>query len=484
MFVDNLQTIAIACLGLFLTHAIYKRITGPLSKIPGPEISKWTEAVYVYYWLRGQIPFYVHKLHEKYGPIVRISPDRVDICDVNAAREIHKINSPFLKSKWYRVLVAGGHETTFSTLDRKFHAQRRKLLATPISESSLSKMEPIVLSRVQTTIDRMVEEMTSRKVADVFKWWLFMATDIIGELSFGESFRMLEAREKTQYSVDLENLAQVQSIRVAFPSLVQFSRYLPLAVFKEAKEGGQRIGVYSHQSIERYKRILAETPDDPKPTLFTKMFDTEKSGLTHEQIRQEAQSYIIAGSDTTAITMTYLTYSVCRNERVKKKLVEEVASVSEPVTNQKLRELPYLNQVISETLRLYPAVSMGLPRTVPPEGYRFKEFFLPGGITVGTQAYSLHRDPTIFPDPLAFKPERWENPSREMKEALLSFGGGSRICLGIHLAYMELRLATALFFRRFPNARISAREGMSECDMEMKAFFLVTLKGHRCLIEA
>lgn len=56
-------------------------------------------------------------------------------------------------------------------------------------------MEPIVLSRVQTTIDRMVEEMTSRKVADVFKWWLFMATDIIGELSFGESFRMLEARE-------------------------------------------------------------------------------------------------------------------------------------------------------------------------------------------------------------------------------------------------------------------------------------------------
>ena len=58
------------------------------------------------------------------------------------------------------------------------------------------------------------------------------------------------------------------------------------------------------------------------------------------------------------------------------------------------------------------------------------------------------------------------------------------VCLGIHLAYMELRLATALFFRRFPNARISAREGMSECDMEMKAFFLVTLKGHRCLIEA
>lgn len=57
------------------------------------------------------------------------------------------------------------------------------------------------------------------------------------------------------------------------------------------------------------------------------------------------------------------------------------------------------------------------------------------------------------------------------------------VCIGIHLARMELRLATAMFFRKFPEARISFREGMSEDDMVMKAYFLMNPKGKRCLIE-
>lgn len=129
------------------------------------------------------------------GPIVRTGPSRVDICDISAVKEIHKTNSRFLKSDWYRKLVPNDIENMFTTRDRQFHSARRRLLASPISDSSLTKMEPIILSRVQVAIDRMTEEMRKRGAADVFKWWLFMATDVIGELSFGESFRMLEAGE-------------------------------------------------------------------------------------------------------------------------------------------------------------------------------------------------------------------------------------------------------------------------------------------------
>lgn len=60
----------------------------------------------------------------------------------------------------------------------------------------------------------------------------------------------------------------------------------------------------------------------------------------------------------------------------------------------------------------------------------------------------------------------------------------STVCIGLHLARIELRLATALFFRKFPHAHPSAKEGMTERDMDMKSFFLMAPQGHRCLVEA
>lgn len=205
--------------------------------------------------------------------------------------------------------------------------------------------------------------------------------------------------QKTQYILDLELVSTLQPIRTTFPTLVNLGKYLPLPAFKRAMACGKRMGMYASQSIDRYQRIIAENPSNPKKTLFTKLFDTEKGGLPLHEIKKEAQGYIVAGSDTTAVTLTYLVYAVCGNTRVRNKLVAEVAALSEPIHDNDLRNLPYLNMVISETLRLHTAVPFGLPRAVPSEGANFNGYFLPSGATVSTQSYSLHRDPVIFPEP-------------------------------------------------------------------------------------
>ncbi|KAJ5401140.1 hypothetical protein N7465_011629 [Penicillium sp. CMV-2018d] len=430
--VSHLPAILASIIGVLCLHFIYNRLNSPLARIPGPAISKWTDLVYIHYWFAGKAPNYVHELHENYGPIVRTGPNRVDICSVDAVKEIHKTNSRFLKSPWYRTLIPNNMENVFSTTDPYFHSSRRRLLASPISDTSLHQHEDLITGRIKMTICKMAEETQIRGATDIFKWWLFMATDIIGELSFGESFRMLEAGEKSQYTLDLEGVSALQPIRTTFPNLVLFGKYLPLPALKRAKE---------------------------------------------------AQGYIVAGSDTTAVTLTYLTYAVCGNRRIRDKLVAEVTALSEPIHDNDIRNLPYLNMVISETLRIYTAVPFGLPRSVPSEGASFNGYFLPSGATVSTQSYSLHRDPTIFPDPYTFNPERWENPTKEMKDISIPFGGGSRICIGLHLARMELRLGSVLYFREFPNAQRSDKEGMSTKDMEMQSFFLMAPKGHRCLIE-
>lgn len=163
-----------------------------MAHLPGPEISKWTGIVTIFYWFAGKKPNYVHSLHQKYGPVVRVGFEEVDICDIDAVKVIYRARGGFLKSaRFYRTLSAV--ETLFSTTDPAFHSAHRRLLANPISDSSLTRFEPLIADRIRLAVDKMSDEFESRGVIDVFKWWFFMATDVIGELSFGESFRMLDS---------------------------------------------------------------------------------------------------------------------------------------------------------------------------------------------------------------------------------------------------------------------------------------------------
>ncbi|KAH6983524.1 cytochrome P450 [Ilyonectria sp. MPI-CAGE-AT-0026] len=268
----------------------------------------------------------------------------------------------------------------------------------------------------------MKEEAVTRGAADVFKWWLFMAA-------------------------------------------------------------GQRMRQYADQSIQRYRTSLAANPILAKSTLFTKLFDAGKEGLSDEQIRAEALGYIVAGSDTTANTLSYLVWSVCRHEEVKQTLLKELQELPEDFHDEHLKALPYLQQVIEETLRLYSAAPAAISREVPQAGADLAKFRIRRGVTVTTQAYSLYRDRVIFPEPEKFDPMRWATPTPEMKHAFMAFGGGSRVFLGMHLARMGFRLATARFFHAFPHASRSNLEGMTDKDMVPRIYFLLAPRGKRCLID-
>lgn len=213
-------------------------------------------------------------------------------------------------------------------------------------------------------------------------------------------------------------------IRGTFPFMVKVSNVIPIPVFEAAAASAKRLRKYAEQSIERSKRVAAEM--ESCPMLLKKLFRSDKNGLSDKDIVDNSMSFIIAGSDTTANTMTYLTWAVCKHPRVRDALVEELRSLPQDFTEQDLRGLTCLNNIIKETLRLYCAAPSALPRIVPAEGVEFLGHRLPGGTTVSTQAYTLHRKPEIFPDPESFEPDRWMNPSKEMKDAFMAFGGGSR----------------------------------------------------------
>ncbi|KAE8154108.1 cytochrome P450 [Aspergillus avenaceus] len=480
---DNIPAIASALVFVYVLSVVYRSQQSRLSNLPGPWYTKFTDLPLRYKVVTGQRPRYVHTLHEKYGPVVRIGPDEADIADIAGAREIHRIGSGFLKDPWYTLLNRKDTQSIFTTTDPKFHNAHRRLLSAPMSDLSLKSMEPLIDARIRLTVQKIQEEMKAVGVADIYKWWFFMATDVIGELTFGESFRMTEKGQKNQYVKDIEITSIIGGIRASFPILVKMATLLPIPGLKEVNASGDRVFGYATESIKRYKKLLVQNPDNPKPTVFTKLYNAGEEGLPDNEIRDDAQAFIIAGSDTTANTLTYLVWAVCRDPQIKQRLVDELADLPDGFTDEDLRPLPYLNQVINEALRLYPAVPSALPRAVPPKGTTMGGHWIPGGSTVSTQLHSLHRDPIAFPQPETFEPARWASPTKEMKDAFMPFGAGSRNCIGLHLAKMELRLATGYFFRYFPNAQISTKYNFTDNDMEQMLFFLMSPKGKRCLVQ-
>ena len=109
---------------------------------------------------------------------------------------------------------------------------------------------------------------------------------------------------------------------------------------------------------------------------------------------------IIAGSDTTANTMTYLIWAILKHPDVHARVVKEISTLPASFTSEDIAtQLPYLNWVVEECLRLYGAAPSSMTRVVPSGGRELAGHFVPEGTVVATQAYTLHRIGAVFKDP-------------------------------------------------------------------------------------
>lgn len=275
----------------------------------------------------------------------------------------------------------------------------------------------------------------------------------------------------------------IASIQVEFPTLTAIVRRLPIPPVQQVFGIYKRLNDYGAVAVRSAKGFNVHG-SSLKTTMFAKMTDSSgKLGLADAQIAQEAGNIMIAGSDTTALTLTYLVWTVLRNPSVKQTLLAELkaSNLGSNPSGLALERLPYLCNVIEETLRLHPSVPSSLPRSVPAGGAELAGYAIPGGITVSTQAYTFHRDPTIFPHPMTFDPSRWENPTPRMREAFMTFGAGARACQGVALARLELLHAVYRFFVECGDeARVA--EGFGDEMMDMEDYFLGMPKAHRCEI--
>lgn len=180
-------------------------------------------------------------------------------------------------------------------------------------------------------------------------------------------------------------------------------------------------------------------------------------------------SIALAGSDTTAISLAAVFYHLLRSAECYRRLNEEIEEAvrsgliedSEIVSWNEGQKLPYLDACIKEAFRIHPAIGFNLERVTPPQGLNICGTLIPGGTIVSCNPWIIHRRPEVFgEDTEAYRPERWlidPNAAPEVEQqriklmatTLFQFGGGSRTCLGKHIALLEMYKLIPSFLRRF-----------------------------------
>jgi cytochrome P450 len=204
-------------------------------------------------------------------------------------------------------------------------------------------------------------------------------------------------------------------------------------------------------------------PDPGRSDILSLLVGARGEGgeaFTDTEIRDQVMTLMFAGHDTSTSTVTFMLHELARHPDVVAKLREEqerVLGTAAPTPEQLEREMPYLDMVLDEVLRLYPPAWIGPRRAV--REFEFGGYTVPRGAYVNYCSWASHRIPEVFPDPEAFIPERF---TRERKAALprgayVPFGGGSRICIGKRFGQTEVKLVATMLLQRLDLGALPGR---------------------------
>jgi cytochrome P450 len=213
------------------------------------------------------------------------------------------------------------------------------------------------------------------------------------------------------------------------------------------------------------RRASGETRDDLLSMLLEARDEETGEGMTDRQLRDELVTLFLAGHETTAIALTWTFHLLAQNPEAEAKLQIEVDAVlgerSAPAFED-LERLPYARMVADEALRLYPPAYVFSRRAVGED--QLGPFRMPAGAHIVISPYALHRHPDYWPEPDAFRPERFapDAPSDRPKHAYIPFGGGPRICIGNSFAMMEHAIVLGAVARRWRLESIPGHEVRTE----------------------
>ncbi|KAH7333388.1 cytochrome P450 [Rhexocercosporidium sp. MPI-PUGE-AT-0058] len=470
-----------AVLALYLIGgAIYRLYLSPVSKFPGPKLAALTFWYEFYFdvYQRGQYTFKIRELHSRYGPIVRINPCELHVETPSFYEEVYAGGGK-RRNKWeWFTNQFGIPESVFTSAPHDLHRMRRAALNPFFSTASVRKLQPVIDERLSVFMQRFEEFQQNDEVMTISLAFAAYANDVVMEYAYARCDHRLEAKDFDPSFHDAslvgatmghttKQLTWILPIMQVLPDWVTVMLNSDMASY--VKLQGDILKQISSIQQESYDGHLKVS----HPTIFHEILNSKLPAEEKSPSRlwQDGQVTVIAGTLTTAWSLSVTTYHLLTRPNVLRRLRAEletaIPDADQYVPLSALEKLPYLTACVQEGLRLSCGVSSRLQRIAPDEDLIYtdpktsKAWTIPRGTPIGLTSLLIHYNEEVFPESHIFKPERWiENP--RLDNYLVAFSKGSRACIGINLAYAELYLALAAIFRKYGSREVRGESGYLE----------------------
>ena len=383
---------------------------------------------------------------------LRISPNELHLNDVNLYKTIYNQTATYVKDPVFYGGFGTPH-TVFAEDDPALHKERRRLLNPFFSRSAIFKIESLLKEKCAEMGARIDGQPGPYNMYNAVRC---MTVDIISHYCMGRPLGQVKKSDGNFYGGFLnafDAVADVLWSMIYQPTLRRVLNWIPKPVaVAMSKEVAALIGL-AEECFSYAKAYKSKAPQSDYPIIF--------SALTHlsdEATSAEAVDLLVAGSDTTAFSLTVAIANLSQRPDTRDTLVAALRSrIANPEHLPSLPELEsidILNACVREAIRFASPVPGRLPRVVPTNTSTpliVDGQVVPPGTIVGMSAYTMHRSPELWgKDATEFNPDRWlGEKGKSLDQHMVSFSKGLRSCIGQNLAYAELHIVLAYLFRKY-----------------------------------
>jgi cytochrome P450 len=408
---------------------------------PGPK--RWLLQTFVYRPGRNPLEFFT-SLARTYGDLayVRLGPERLYlVSDPRVIRDILTTDhGNFTKSRGLertkRLLGEG-----LLTSENPLYRRQRRLVQPAFHRDRIARYAETMVAYA----DRVRGSWTDGATLDVSQEMMRLTLSVVGKTLFDTDVES-QARDVGEALTGV--MDSFWTMMLPFSNVIE---RLPLPHMRRGRQARERLDAIVYGMIRERRRDLRDRGDLLSMLLLAQDEDDAGSRMTDKQVRDEAMTIFLAGHETTANALMWTWYLLSQSPDVERRLHEEIDRVlaGRLPTVADLPSLPYVERVVTESMRLYPPAWLIGRRAIEP--YRIGEYVVPKRAILVMSQWVVHRDARWYPDPERFDPDRWTPAFKASIPPLayFPFGAGPRRCIGESFAWMELILVLATIAQRW-----------------------------------